>query len=215
MGWLSVLAALAVVCGVVALVITLWKKFLHRRRRQKGRIVEVALAKASDLKRGSMLEVSTAGLYGDGVGVPDGSVVGTASAAVKARGKRNGTAAKKAAKAADGIGKAKKVLLVRGEDGELHCLGAKCAYVSIVPAPVPCASLLTATHTHRHNGGPLAKGVLCGDRLTCPWHAGCFNVKTGNVEDGPTLDALPCYDVRYVNASRGWSPLVLVLVLVC
>ena len=40
-------------------------------------------------------------------------------------------------------------------------------------------------------------------------------MKTGNVEDGPTLDALPCYDVRYVNASRGWSPLVLVLVLVC
>lgn len=30
-----------------------------------------------------------------------------------------------------------------------------------------------------HSGGPLAKGVLRGDVITCPWHGWQFNVKTG------------------------------------
>jgi nitrite reductase/ring-hydroxylating ferredoxin subunit len=30
-----------------------------------------------------------------------------------------------------------------------------------------------------HSGGPLAKGTLRGEVITCPWHGWQFNVKTG------------------------------------
>ena len=30
-----------------------------------------------------------------------------------------------------------------------------------------------------HSGGPLAKGVLQGEVLECPWHGWQFNIKTG------------------------------------
>ena len=42
-----------------------------------------------------------------------------------------------------------KVLLVKSE-GKIHAMSAKCT----------------------HYGAPLAKGVLSGDRITCPWHGG-------------------------------------------
>lgn len=38
-----------------------------------------------------------------------------------------------------------------------------------------------------HYGAPLAKGVLSGNRVVCPWHAACFNVATGDIEDGCVL----------------------------
>ena len=47
-----------------------------------------------------------------------------------------------------------------------------------------------------HYGGPLAKGVLCGRRIVCPWHHAAFNVVNGDLEEPPAFDALPCYDVR-------------------
>lgn len=47
-----------------------------------------------------------------------------------------------------------------------------------------------------HYGAPLAEGVLCGERIICPWHHACFNATTGEMEEPPALDALPRYDVR-------------------
>ncbi|KAF2668433.1 hypothetical protein BT63DRAFT_425753 [Microthyrium microscopicum] len=47
-----------------------------------------------------------------------------------------------------------------------------------------------------HYGAPLVKGVLFGDRLTCPWHGACFNVTTGDVEDAPALDPLAKYEIE-------------------
>uniref|UniRef100_A0A8C1YF22 Apoptosis inducing factor mitochondria associated 5 n=1 Tax=Cyprinus carpio TaxID=7962 RepID=A0A8C1YF22_CYPCA len=44
-----------------------------------------------------------------------------------------------------------------------------------------------------HYGAPLSKGVLSGHRVRCPWHGSCFNVKTGDLEEYPGIDCLPCH----------------------
>lgn len=44
-----------------------------------------------------------------------------------------------------------KVLLAK-TNGKVHAMSAKCT----------------------HYGAPLVKGVLSGDRITCPWHGGMY-----------------------------------------
>ncbi|XP_067422091.1 apoptosis-inducing factor 3-like isoform X2 [Emydura macquarii macquarii] len=65
-----------------------------------------------------------------------------------------------------------KVLLVRNQT-EFSAVGSTCT----------------------HAGAPLSKGVLVGNRLRCPWHGACFNIRTGDIEEYPTLDCLPCFKV--------------------
>jgi len=50
-----------------------------------------------------------------------------------------------------------------------------------------------------HYGAPLVDGVLNGERVVCPWHHACFNVATGDLEEPPALDSLPCFPVRVEN----------------
>lgn len=38
-----------------------------------------------------------------------------------------------------------------------------------------------------HQGGPLGKGRLCGEVLTCPWHGWQFDVTTGRHRLSPTV----------------------------
>ncbi|XP_005463796.1 apoptosis inducing factor mitochondria associated 4 isoform X1 [Oreochromis niloticus] len=66
-----------------------------------------------------------------------------------------------------------KVLLVRSE-GQYSAVGGRCS----------------------HYGAPLIKGTLVGDRVRCPFHGACFNVRNGDIEDYPGLDSLPCYKVK-------------------
>jgi apoptosis-inducing factor 3 len=47
-----------------------------------------------------------------------------------------------------------------------------------------------------HYGAPLAKGVLCGERIVCPWHNACFNAIAGQQEEPPGLDSLTHFAVR-------------------
>ncbi|XP_070761728.1 apoptosis inducing factor mitochondria associated 4 [Enoplosus armatus] len=47
-----------------------------------------------------------------------------------------------------------------------------------------------------HYSAPLVKGALVGDRVRCPFHGACFNVKTGDIEEYPGLDSLPSYKVK-------------------
>ncbi|TNN38632.1 Apoptosis-inducing factor 3 [Liparis tanakae] len=65
------------------------------------------------------------------------------------------------------------VLLVRTQ-GQYSAVGSRCS----------------------HYNAPLVKGALVGDRVRCPFHGACFNVKTGDIEEYPGLDSLPSYKVK-------------------
>ncbi|XP_041865231.1 apoptosis-inducing factor 3 isoform X2 [Melanotaenia boesemani] len=51
-----------------------------------------------------------------------------------------------------------------------------------------------------HYGAPLSKGVLTGNKVRCPWHGSCFNVLTGDLEEFPGMDGLPCHKVKIQNS---------------
>ncbi|KAK1900221.1 Apoptosis-inducing factor 3 [Dissostichus eleginoides] len=65
------------------------------------------------------------------------------------------------------------VLLVRTQ-GQYSAVGSRCS----------------------HYNAPLIKGALVGDRVRCPFHGACFNVRTGDIEEYPGLDSLPSYKVK-------------------
>ncbi|KAM4742377.1 apoptosis inducing factor mitochondria associated 4 isoform 1-T2 [Anableps anableps] len=66
-----------------------------------------------------------------------------------------------------------KVLLVRTK-GQYSAVGSRCS----------------------HYNAPLIIGTLDGERVRCPIHGACFNVRTGDIEDYPGLDCLPTYKVK-------------------
>ncbi|KAI3354313.1 hypothetical protein L3Q82_018843 [Scortum barcoo] len=66
-----------------------------------------------------------------------------------------------------------KVLLVRTQ-GQFSAVGSQCS----------------------HYNAPLVKGALVGNRVRCPFHGACFNVRTGDIEEYPGLDCLPTYKVK-------------------
>lgn len=70
----------------------------------------------------------------------------------------------------------RKVLLVK-QNGVISALGAKCT----------------------HYGAPLVSSALGDGRVRCQWHGACFNILTGDIEDFPGLDSLPCYKVTIEN----------------
>ncbi|XP_076623812.1 apoptosis-inducing factor 3 isoform X3 [Colletes latitarsis] len=70
-----------------------------------------------------------------------------------------------------------KILLIK-QKGELHAIGTKCT----------------------HYGALLHTGALGDGRIRCPWHGACFNIRTGDIEDYPGLDSLPCYKVNVDDA---------------
>ncbi|MGX5774636.1 FAD-dependent oxidoreductase [Methylorubrum zatmanii] len=47
-----------------------------------------------------------------------------------------------------------------------------------------------------HYGAPLAKGMLCGQRLYCPWHKAAFSIGDGALLEPPALEGLKRYPVR-------------------
>lgn len=46
-----------------------------------------------------------------------------------------------------------------------------------------------------HYGAPLAEGLLCGDRVICPWHKSVFRITDGALLDPPALEGLTHYEV--------------------
>ncbi|XP_028277925.1 apoptosis-inducing factor 3 [Parambassis ranga] len=69
------------------------------------------------------------------------------------------------------------VLLTRS-DGKFSALGNQCT----------------------HYGAPLSKGAISGNRVRCPWHGTCFNIHTGDLEEFPGMDCLPCHKVKIQNS---------------
>ncbi|XP_037900726.1 apoptosis-inducing factor 3-like [Glossina fuscipes] len=67
----------------------------------------------------------------------------------------------------------RKVLIAK-YGGQIHALGNTCT----------------------HYDAPLHTGVLGNGRIRCPWHGACFNIETGDIEECPGLDSLPCYKVE-------------------
>ena len=55
-------------------------------------------------------------------------------------------------------------------------------------------------NTCTHRGGPLGKGELNGDSVTCPWHGANFNVKTGKVLSQPAGQNVNSFPVRVVGS---------------
>jgi len=51
-------------------------------------------------------------------------------------------------------------------------------------------------NTCSHKGGPLAEGEVSGHVVTCPWHRGRFDVRTGEVVGPPPQRAVTRYGVR-------------------
>jgi nitrite reductase/ring-hydroxylating ferredoxin subunit/uncharacterized membrane protein len=47
-----------------------------------------------------------------------------------------------------------------------------------------------------HRGGPLAKGELDAQTVTCPWHGSRFLLATGDVVRGPATSPQPRYETR-------------------
>ncbi len=51
-----------------------------------------------------------------------------------------------------------------------------------------------------HQGGPLADGFIEGPYVTCPWHAWCFDVRSGKMTLGD-FARVPRFEVRVENGS--------------
>lgn len=50
--------------------------------------------------------------------------------------------------------------------------------------------------TCAHMGGPLDKGTIEGQTVTCPWHGSVFCVTDGKLLHGPATTSQPAYEVR-------------------
>lgn len=95
-------------------------------------------------------------------------------------------------------GPPKKVLLVHSKSEGFHAMVSAprrgCCCSSTAAHARPLTALQGAKCSHY--GAPLKDGVLSGCRVTCPWHAACFDAKTGDIEDGCAIDAVPSCALR-------------------
>ncbi len=61
-------------------------------------------------------------------------------------------------------------------------------------------------HACAHLGGPLSEGTLKDGTVVCPWHGSEFRLDNGEVVNGPTTHAQPCFTVRERNGQIEVGP---------
>jgi nitrite reductase/ring-hydroxylating ferredoxin subunit len=52
-----------------------------------------------------------------------------------------------------------------------------------------------------HRGGPLSEGTLEDGVITCPWHFGLFDLKTGSVVGPPPFQPVQKFEVSVENGA--------------
>ncbi len=57
-----------------------------------------------------------------------------------------------------------------------------------------------------HKGGPLSDGALVGCTVQCPWHGSQFDIRTGQVVNGPAKAAINIYEVALHDGAVYVSP---------
>jgi nitrite reductase/ring-hydroxylating ferredoxin subunit/uncharacterized membrane protein len=57
-------------------------------------------------------------------------------------------------------------------------------------------TILAASATCTHVGGPLDEGELNGTCVTCPWHGSVFDLRDGHVVHGPASSPIHAFDTR-------------------
>lgn len=68
-------------------------------------------------------------------------------------------------------------VVVANVDGELYALAGRCP----------------------HQGGPLGRGTLTGDTLTCPWHLWSFDVRSGRARWPEGVWRVACYPLEVAD----------------
>lgn len=91
-----------------------------------------------------------------------------------------------------------KVLLVRSE-GQYSAVGGRCSHYGAPLIKGKALSYVSAIYLSHFLSCMLSvnSGTLVGDRVRCPFHGACFNVRNGDIEEYPGLDSLPCYKVKW------------------
>ena len=56
-------------------------------------------------------------------------------------------------------------------------------------------------HRCTHRGGPLAMGELRDYSITCPWHGGIFDIRTGELSHPPPVEHIMSYPLRIVDGA--------------
>jgi nitrite reductase/ring-hydroxylating ferredoxin subunit len=56
-------------------------------------------------------------------------------------------------------------------------------------------------HRCTHRGGPLAMGELSAPFVTCPWHGGMFDIRSGELQHPPPVEHVASYPVRITDGT--------------
>ena len=59
--------------------------------------------------------------------------------------------------------------------------------------------IFAVSGTCTHYSGPLAKGIVDGDTVRCPWHHACFSLRTGEALRAPAFSPIDCWTTERLD----------------